>query len=249
MLHRAAASRQTPAEAQNTPAADAAGNIFGRLRDLYARMEQAYEQTAAAAGLTCNGCQTNCCTSFFQHHTYVEWAYLWRGLQGLAPSRRKAFVQRAEAYVREVQRCLTMNVPPSAVCPLNEDGLCALYAYRLMICRMHGTRNVFTLPDGRQQVFPGCARFVTLPCAAAPGESPEATAKDSAQTLYPQPEAQPPAEPTTQPSPAECPTLDRTPFYKELAELELALLRRVGRPLPRVNLTLAEMIVQGPPKI
>ena len=48
---------------------------------------------------------------------------------------------------------------------------------------------------------------------------------------------------------AEVPTLDRTPFYKDLASLEMAFLKTKGHAVPKVKLTLAEMLVQGPPKI
>lgn len=195
--------------------APAAKGLFGRMANLYERMQNAYQDSAARAGLSCEGCPTNCCTSYFRHHTYVEWAYLWRGLHDLAPARLDHFVRRAEAYLEQARQSMALNALPSAMCPLNENGLCALYLYRLMICRMHGTRNAFTRPDGEVQVFPGCARFSQLPCAAS----------------------------------SDCPTLDRTPFYRELAELEMEFHKRAGRPLPRVDITLAEMIVLGPPKI
>lgn len=181
-------------------------------------MEEAYEACAAQAGLSCTGCERNCCTSFFRHHTYVEWAFLWRGLNGMDKTERKLLVDRAEDYLTQTRIAMAADVAPSAMCPLNEKGLCVLYSHRLMICRMHGTRNVFSLPDGGQRFFPGCARFVELPCAA-PGQE------------------------------ADTPCLDRTPFYTELAALETMFLQRAGRPLPRVNLTIAEMMVLGPPRI
>ena len=194
-----------------SPAGKKGQGLFSRLAGLYARMEQAYDAGAQQAGLTCKDCATNCCTSFFQHHTYVEWSYLWRGLQSLPPAQRKTFVKRAEQYVEEMRANIAMNILPTAMCPVNDKGLCTLYPYRLMICRMHGTRNRFSLPNGQQQEFPGCVRFTELPGAAS------------------------------------LPALDRTPFYKELAALELEFHQKAGRPLPRVNLTLAEMIVLGPP--
>jgi hypothetical protein len=203
--------RRGPAKGKKTP------GLYDRLAKLYADMESAYNASAQAAGLSCAGCEDNCCTSFFQHHTYVEWAYLQRGLQSLPDARRKAFVKRAEAYVEAARQSLARNTLPTAMCPVNEDGLCALYPYRLMICRLHGTRNVFTLPDGAIQTFPGCYRFAALPCAQ--GES------------------------------ADCPTVDRTPLYQELAALELEFQKKAGKALPRVNITIAEMIVLGPPRI
>lgn len=190
--------------------------LYQRLADLYRRMEESYNACAHQAGLTCENCPDNCCVSFFRHHTYVEWSYLWRGLLELPEKRRRHFIRRAEDYMREANQALTMNALPGAMCPLNEDGLCALYSYRLMICRLHGTRNVFTRPDGQRQIFPGCVRFAALSAAAGPDDIP---------------------------------TLDRTPLYAELAALELEFHKRAARSLPRVNLTLAEMIVLGPPKL
>ncbi len=194
--------------------------LYQRLAHLYRRMEEAYNVSAQEAGLTCEGCSTNCCTSYFQHHTYVEWSYLWRGLLELPEKHRREIIRRAENYMREANQALALNSLPSAMCPLNANGLCSLYPYRLMICRMHGTRNVFTRPDGLRQVFPGCARFTSLPCS-----------DESSRSGTP------------------CPTLDRTSFYAELAALELEFHKRAAGPLPRVNLTLAEMILLGPPKL
>lgn len=181
-------------------------------------MEAAYRLCADSAGLTCDGCENNCCTSFFQHHTHIEWAYLWRGLRELPPGERKLFVRRSRAYVDDAGQSLASGRLPSAMCPLNDAGLCVLYSHRLMICRLHGTRNVFRLPDGRRQYFPGCGRFAGLPCASE--------GKEDA-----------------------CPTLDRTAFYQELAALELEFLKRAAGPMPRVDMTLAEMIVMGPPRL
>jgi hypothetical protein len=45
------------------------------------------------------------------------------------------------------------------------------------------------------------------------------------------------------------PILDRTPFYRELASLEIAFVGKKIKTLPRVNLTLAEMLVHGPPGV
>jgi hypothetical protein len=47
----------------------------------------------------------------------------------------------------------------------------------------------------------------------------------------------------------EVPILDRTGFYKELAALEMSFIGPRIKTLPRVHLTLAEMLVNGPPEI
>jgi len=190
--------------------------VFARLGNLYERMSSAYGETAAKAGLSCEGCQQNCCYSYFQHHTYIEWSYLWRGMNELPQERRDSYLQRAHEAVRQYQHSLSMGLPPSVMCPLNDDGLCGVYKHRLMICRMHGTRNTMLLPNGDRRVFTGCYRFVD-------------NVKDMPDELVP--------------------ALDRTELYKELVQLEMELVGAKLRVLPRVNMTLAEMLVQGPPII
>ena len=194
--------------------------LFSKLADLYNRMHIAYGESASEAGLSCTGCTTNCCTSYFQHHTYIEWLYVWKGMRTLPPEKRLHLTSMARKAIRDINATLALGALPTVMCPLNQDGRCVLYPYRLMICRMHGTRNSFTLPNGEQRIFPGCARFTTL--------YPPRTSHEEGQTI---------------------PTLDRTPFYQELATLEIALLRTTKKPLPRVNLTLAAMIAEGPPRL
>ncbi len=77
--------------------------VFGKLTDLYRRMGEAYATTAKAAGLSCDDCPHNCCTSYFQHHTYIEWIYLHKGLNALPEQRRKEYASRAEAYLAEAE--------------------------------------------------------------------------------------------------------------------------------------------------
>jgi hypothetical protein len=149
------------------------------------------------------------------HHTYVEWAYLWKGMDALAHKDRELFLDNARAYVAQANQDLASGKRPHIMCPLNKDGLCGLYSHRLMICRMHGVPNSITAPNGSTRTFPGCfksqERIRTM-------ESP--------------------------------PMLDRTPLYIRLVQLEQGFLgpKRI-RTLPRVNMTLAEMLVQGPPKV
>jgi len=188
--------------------------LFSQLADLYARMEQAYDQVAGALDFSCQGCPDNCCDSFFQHHTYVEWSYLWEGLKGLALEKRAAIEERAKAYVGHLLQLTAAGENPVIMCPLNEDGLCTLYRYRLMICRMHGVPSWFLLPDGRSKEFRGCFRCQEQIAGRA-----------------------------------DFPSVDRTPLLRELADLERALLTAAGRPLPRVKLTIAQMIVAGPPSV
>jgi hypothetical protein len=187
---------------------------FRKLAALYADMQDAYVRHAGALALTCDNCPDNCCTSYFQHHTRIEWAYLLQGLSELPPERRAEYERRARTYVREAGDALARGERPHIMCPLNDEGRCGVYMHRLMICRLHGVPNRLRYPNGRSVDFPGCFRSQEL-CAAA----------DS------------------------FPVLDRTALYTRLMELEVQF---VGpgkiRSLPRVDLTLAEMIVQGTPQ-
>ncbi len=132
--------------------------LAAKIADLYDRMEKAYDIVARQLDFTCQGCPDNCCDSYFQHHTYVEWAYLWAGLMELEPARRKVIEGRAAEYVAACEKALARDERPRLMCPLNEGGRCGLYRHRLMICRMHGVPSSLTFPGGKVQKFPGCFR-------------------------------------------------------------------------------------------
>jgi Fe-S-cluster containining protein len=203
--------------------------VFRRLQALYARMDQAYNEAATGLEFTCKDCADNCCTSFFQHHTYVEWAYLWKGLEALPAPRREAYLARAAETVRLYREAIGRGERPKVMCPLNDEGLCGVYEHRLMICRLHGTANSLTRPDGRRAVFPGCFRYQEATRAAGrPEPEPAPYALDI--------EAMVPLQ-----------GLDRTPLYRDLAMLEVDFLGGRRDRLSKVDLTLAEMLVYGPP--
>lgn len=132
--------------------------LAAKIADLYDRMEKAYDIVAKQLDFTCDGCPDNCCDSYFQHHTYVEWAYLWQGLMALEPTHRKGIENRAGEYAAACERALARDERPQVMCPLNEAGRCGLYLHRLMICRMHGVPSSLTFPNGKVQRFPGCFR-------------------------------------------------------------------------------------------
>lgn len=180
-----------------------------KLARLYAEMDAAYEAAAAAVGLSCAGCAENCCVSYFQHHTHVEWLYLRRGLAELPADRRETYLARARDYLAAAEECLSRGEVPRLMCPVNDDGLCGMHGHRLMICRLHGVPNVLIGRGGIQE-FPGCG-----PCQRLTGTRSGA------------------------------PVMDRTPLLRRLAALEMDLWgNRPGRP-PKVDLTLAAMLVTG----
>jgi hypothetical protein len=187
--------------------------FFEQLSGLYGEMENAYGQVAEEIGLSCEGCPDNCCNSYFHHHTYLEWAYVWEGMGALSEKGHREFVHKAQVYVEQSRLLLAQGRRPEIMCPLNDKGLCRLYEHRLMICRMHGVPNRLLRPDGKEMTFPGCYRCQGL-CKHL----------------------------------KEVPILDRTNLYRKLASLEMAFVGSRIKILPRVNLTLAEMILQRPPE-
>lgn len=184
--------------------------VLAKLATLYADMDAAYAAAAAAAGLSCAGCAENCCVSFFQHHTLVEWLYLHKGLDALPAERREAYLARAADYVAAAREALSRGETPRIMCPLNDDGLCGIYDHRLMICRLHGVPNVLIGGMGVRE-FPGCE-----PCQRLAAGNPNLKA------------------------------MDRTPLLRRLAGLEMELWgSKAGRP-PKVDMTLAEMMLRRP---
>ncbi|MDF1613959.1 hypothetical protein [Desulfurivibrio dismutans] len=136
--------------------------LAARIKDLYHRMEAAYDVVARQLDFSCTGCPDNCCNSYFLHHTRFEWAWLWVGLRELPAASLAVVRQRAVNYRQQAQEELAADRRPEIMCPLNEEGRCLLYEHRLMICRLHGVPSSLTFPDGRVQKFPGCFRCQEL---------------------------------------------------------------------------------------
>ena len=95
---------------------------------LYEDMEKAYDAVAEVLGHGCDGCPDNCCDSYFLHHTYIEWAYLWEGVAALPDKDREALLSRAKAYELEAQNYAFMLVEDS---PLREGINRALLTERM----------------------------------------------------------------------------------------------------------------------
>jgi len=136
--------------------------LISELEELYADMEAAYDGVAKQLDHTCTGCPDNCCDSYFLHHTYIEWAYLWHGIETLTDDRRMQVLDRAIRYELDSERLIDNGQRPKLMCPLNDNGRCTLYEYRLMVCRTHGVPASMIRPDGKQLRFPGCFRCQEL---------------------------------------------------------------------------------------
>jgi hypothetical protein len=184
------------------------------LEDIYAGLEKAYSQVADELQFSCRGCPDNCCDSYFLHHSYVEWIYLWHGLSELPSRQQQELRQRADCYLSECGRAAERGERPQVMCPLNESGLCLVYQHRLLVCRTHGVPARMRRPDGQVLHFPGCFRCQEI-VAARNGGVPE---------------------------------VDRTALLSRLARLERDLRQQHRLEVPRLRLTIAEMLLQGPPR-
>lgn len=186
---------------------------------IYQAMQEGYEQVATEVSLTCADCPDNCCDSYFLHHTYSEWAYLWQGLRQLESEELARITERSREYVAQCAKSLAQGTAPQIMCPLlNDKGLCSLYQHRMLVCRMHGIPATLTRPDGHAMRFPGCFRC-----------------QEIVKEKYT------PA--------SDAPAMNRTRLFRQLATLESRLLEDRRHLYPRVKKTIAEMIVEGPPTI
>jgi Fe-S-cluster containining protein len=139
--------------------------FLGRLQRLFADMDAAYAQAAAAAGFDCRGCEDSCCRSRFHHHTFLELLYLRDGFQALPLRDRESILETAHAVVA------ASDPDPGArfMCPLNAEGRCRIYAYRPMICRLHGIAHELHPPGRPVVIGPGCREYERCRGAARQG--------------------------------------------------------------------------------
>jgi hypothetical protein len=130
------------------------------LEELYQRMDAAYEAIAQQSGFSCRDCDgATCCTVDLTVHTAVERLFLTRGINALDKARRSQLTDRCRRMLEAKTRDPEGPEYRNTVCVLNENGLCALYSFRPMICRLAGIRHVIVRPDGSRLQGPGCPRF------------------------------------------------------------------------------------------
>ncbi|MDO9265048.1 MAG: hypothetical protein Q7U02_13855 [Desulfosalsimonadaceae bacterium] len=134
-------------------------DVLAEAPTLYGQMDAAYARIADAHGFHCSGCAENCCLTRFFHHTLLEYLYLMKGFYGLDRSLQDQIVRQAAEVNRMVDSATAAGEISHVMCPLNMDGLCVLYDYRPMICRLHGISHEFRHPSGKIVSGPGCAAF------------------------------------------------------------------------------------------
>lgn len=130
--------------------------FFKRLETLYAQMDTAWEKAAAHYGFVCRGCANSCCATEFYHYTYIEIHYLLKGVETLKAPMIKTIREKAKAACTAIAEAKATGQPVRVMCPLNNNGLCRLYKYRPMICRLHGIPHELKKPEATPVRHPGC---------------------------------------------------------------------------------------------
>lgn len=186
--------------------------LIPRLAELYRNIDSTYEAVVGEVGFSCGGCDgVKCCTVDLSLHTLIEMLYLRRGLNALGTSRQQNILQRCRQIVRDKRDDPYGSAYRSAVCALNFEGLCSLYEYRPMICRLAGVPHTIARPNGTTVESGGCVRYENDVLPRYPG-----------------------------------PRIDRTQFYREMASIEMEIVRSRGsRTEPR---TIAEALGDDNPE-
>lgn len=186
--------------------------LIPRLAELYRNIDSTYEAVVGEVGFSCGGCDgVKCCTVDLSLHTLIEMLYLRRGLNALGTSRKQNILQRCRQIVHDKRDDPWGSAYRSAVCALNFEGLCSLYEYRPMICRLAGVPHIIARPDGTTVESGGCVRYENDILPGHPG-----------------------------------PRIDRTQFYRDMASIEMEIVRSRGnRTKPR---TLAEALGEDHPE-
>jgi len=118
-------------------------------------MDKAFDKAASHYGFKCNGCENNCCKSFFYHHTYIEKDYLLSKANDFTLEEKIALKKSAESYLAIVLSDNT-ELKKKPLCPLNKNEHCSLYKVRPMICRLHGIPHHLSIPGKDITKNPGC---------------------------------------------------------------------------------------------
>ncbi|AWB10512.1 MAG TPA: hypothetical protein ENO30_02265 [Thermodesulfobium narugense] len=141
-------------------------NIIDSLEKLYKEVENEFKRIGQYYDFSCFGCTTNCCNTLFYHFTIVEELMLQYGLSKLDGNTRLMIVENSKRYLLSKENHNERG-RFKMMCPANKDGLCMVYQYRPMICRIHGVPSKLVFPNGRVDFYKGCeviaSKFLEFP--------------------------------------------------------------------------------------
>ena len=138
---------------------DKRSHFLDSLKVIYEAMDQKYQEAADYYGFYCEGCKDNCCRTLFYHYTLLEYFYIHEGYNTLEYDRKVEIKTRALEVCRKTDEAKEKGMAVRLMCPLNFDGLCILYDYRPMICRLHGIPHELQRPGQNVIHSPGCDAF------------------------------------------------------------------------------------------
>lgn len=134
-----------------------------RLSEVYRDIGDVYDRVAGHyGGFSCEGCRDNCCSTVFYHYTLIETLYFLKGFRTLSEGRMTEAVAEARRYLAVLERNPGRETALSLMCPVNFEGLCGVYEYRPLICRIHGLPAFLDSRRGDVQRWKGCLRFQEL---------------------------------------------------------------------------------------
>jgi hypothetical protein len=133
--------------------------FLGRLQHIFRAMDRSYIRAIDHYGFGCHGCLQNCCQTRFHHHTYLEYLYVRAGFEKLDLQTQRKVQSLAGEVCRETAKAESEGTPVRFWCPLNCDERCILYAFRPMICRLHGIPHEIQKPGQVAVYGPGCGTF------------------------------------------------------------------------------------------
>ncbi len=136
--------------------------FFTKLKNIYDLMDQKYNEVAEHYEFQCKGCEDNCCLSRFYHHTYIEYYFIHEGFNKLDTDKQNQIKNRAVLVDQKTVESEVKGEPLNEMCPLNFDGLCILYKYRPMICRLHGLSHELRKPGFEPVKNSGCGLFMEV---------------------------------------------------------------------------------------
>ncbi len=138
-------------------------NYLDKLSEIYKEIDSEYEKTQKHYdNFSCKDCDDNCCTTVFHHYTFIENLFMIEGFDTVEPERWKVINERAKDYFTQLTKSGHCVTSLKIMCPLNFDGLCSLYEYRPLICRIHGVPSFLQSPHRGKQEWQGCKRFEKL---------------------------------------------------------------------------------------
>ncbi len=133
--------------------------FMDKLFKIYGEIDRVCRDSAEHYGFSCDGCDDNCCKTVFYHYTVVESFALLEGFDKLPAEIRDESMRRGRDYLKNLEKHRGREEDLEMMCPLNYDGLCRIYEYRPLICRIHGFPGGLKHPVKGNQRFTGCRIF------------------------------------------------------------------------------------------